>query len=364
MEIIKKSLKDAKLTYPIDKLFNRNEILFIDIETTGFTARTSKLYLIGCVYYEGDEFKTIQFFANKYEDEKRILEEFFLFSKGFKTLIHFNGNNFDIPYILDKCREHGINENFDSFEGIDIFKRVQPLKSFLKLENCKQKTIEKFLKIDRDDKYSGGDLIGIYHDYVKTNDEFKKQLLLLHNFDDISGMLNILPILAYCDLFSETIKVTKVSLQTYKDINANDKTELLMAMELPCDFITPISYVSNGFYFTGASGQAMLRVPVYEGELKYFFANYKDYYYLPDEDMALHKSVSSFVDTNKREQCKASNCYIRKESRFLPEFDTFIEPFFKTSYEDKFYYFELTDDKKTDRKLFSDYATHILTHIV
>lgn len=364
METIRHILDNIKLSYPISTISNPEDILFIDIETTGFTAKTSKLYLIGCVFFEYEKWQTVQFFANDYSDEAKLLEEFFYFAKKYKKLIHFNGNNFDIPYILDKCKEFNLDYNFDSFEGIDIYKRVQPLKPLLKIENCKQKTIEKFLKIDREDIYSGGDLIGIYHEYVKSKDEDLKEKLLLHNFEDIAGMLELLPILSYSDLFNQKVKVLKVSASSFIDINGADKEELLMAFELPNPFPIPVTYLTNGIYFTGNGTQALLRVPIYNGELKYFFANFKDYYYLPFEDIALHKSVAAFVDKDKREQAKVSNCYTKKLSRFLPQWEPIFEPFFKESYNSKITYFELTDERKTDRQLFSDYANHILANLL
>ena len=101
-------------------------------------------------------------------------------------------------------------------------------------------------------------------------------------------------------------------------------------------------------------------VPIYEEELKYFYANYKDYYYLPTEDMALHKSISSFVERDYRQQATASNCYTRKLSSYLPQWKVLVEPFFKREYKSKDLFFELTDDIKKNRQLFSDYASHIL----
>lgn len=364
MEIIERKINDITVTYPLEKIDKLEEILFIDIETTGFSSKMSKLYLIGCVYYKENSWNTIQFFANDYSDEKELLEEFFYFAKPYKTLIHFNGNNFDIPYILDKCKEFNLDYNFDDYKGIDIYKRVQSLKNFLKLPNCKQKTIESFLAIERTDIYSGGDLIGIYHDYVKEKSNDNKDLLLLHNFDDICGLLNILPILYYCDLFEEKLTVTKVCAGTYKDINGNDKQELIMNFDIP--FILPkaVSSMAGNLYITCTKNEGMLRVPIFEGELKYFFANYKEYYYLPLEDIALHKSVASFVDKSRREQAKASNCYIKKQARFLPQWDNLINPFFKSDYSSNNLYWELTEERKTDRNLFSAYASHVLTNFL
>ena len=56
-------------TYPIDVLANKEEVLFLDIETTGLSPKSSNLYLIGCVYYENDMWHSIQWFAEKYEEE-------------------------------------------------------------------------------------------------------------------------------------------------------------------------------------------------------------------------------------------------------------------------------------------------------
>ncbi len=362
MSIIDGQINDTRVFYDLETISDLNNLLFIDIETTGFTAKTSKLYLIGCMYYDNG-FKTKQFFAENYSDEASLLSDFSDFSKDFGFLVHFNGNNFDIPYLIAKCKEFNVSCDFDRFQGIDIYKRIQKYKNFLKLENCKQKTIEAFLKIDREDKYSGGDLIGVYHEYVQSKDEDKKSILLLHNFEDLKGMLLILPILSYCDLFNKKLIVTKVSANQYNDEAGNSRVELMMVMTLPSELITPISFMADKCYFSAGGSQGMLKVPLYEEEMKYFYANHKDYYYLPAEDVALHKSVAAFVDKAHREQAKANNCYTRKSARFLPEWDMLVTPFFKRTYEAKEFFFELTDERKTDRELFNNYASHVINHM-
>ena len=78
----------------------------------------------------------------------------------------------------------------------------------------------------------------------------------------------------------------------------------------------------------------------------------------------MHKSVASFVDKDHREQANASNCYTRKYSSYLPPWDVLVEPFFKREYNSKDLFFELTDEIKKNRKLFSKYANHILNRMV
>ena len=94
-----------------------------------------------------------------------------------------------------------------------------------------------------------------------------------------------------------------------------------------------------------------------------FYANYKDYYFVPEKDTAMHKSVSSFIDPSKRKQATASDCYTKKTSLFLPVWYPAIGPFFKRNYNSKDSFIELTDERKTDRKFFSDYSMQVIEMI-
>lgn len=363
MFIVNQKLNDFVISYPISQLAPLEDILFLDIETTGFTAKSSSLYMIGAAFYEQDCWCIRQWFAESPEAEADVLTAFFEFAAYYKYLIHFNGNNFDLPYLKQKCEQYSMPYTFDSFSGVDIYKRVAPYKFFLKLPNCKQKTIENYLNINRIDSFSGGELIGIYHDYAKNPTDISRTLLLQHNLDDMKGMLQILPILAYYDLFNEGVKAKKVQANHYRDFSGNSRQELIMTLTLPTALPKQISASANDCYFMGEGNTGSLKVPVYVEELKYFYANYKDYYYLPAEDIALHKSVASFVDRQHRTQASAANCYTRKYSSYLPQWDVLLEPFFKRDYKSKVLFFELTEELKKDRPAFTRYANHILDMI-
>lgn len=353
-------LENFTPAYPVEKLAPATDLLFLDIETTGFTAKSSVLYMIGCAYYEDGCYYVRQWMAESYEQEKEILSAFFEFASYYKYLIHFNGNNFDLPYLLQKCAQFELPYSFDSFTGIDLYKRVAPYKFFLKLPNCKQKTIEQYLGIDRDDAFTGGELIGIYHDYVKNPTDISQNALLLHNREDIEGMLHILPILSYYDIFNGDVKAKKVQANYYTDFAGNRRQELIMTLALPSPLPLPLSASIGGCYFKSEDDTANLKVPIYEEELKYYYANYKDYYYLPTEDVALHKSVGGFVDKEHRLQATAATCYTRKASLYLPQWELLFTPFFKRDYKSKELFFELTDELKKDRQAFSIYAKHVL----
>lgn len=366
MKCIQKSLGPLSPGYPIANFCVPQQAMFIDIETTGLHADSSDLYMIGCAYSDStDCWHTIQWLAENYEDERHVLDAFAGFAEPYRCLIHFNGNRFDIPYLQHKLGKYQIPLDLSKLEGIDIYRRIAPYKAFLKLPDCRQKTIESFLTSNiRKDTYSGRELIEIYHEYVLTHDSQKEHFLLLHNEEDIKGMLEIIAALAVPDLFHLPLKVTKVHADHYKDIHQERRAEIYMSIKLSTALPVAISYGANGCYFSGSGSSGSLRVPIYEGELKYFYSNYKDYYYLPKEDMAVHKSVASFVDKDYREQATARNCYTRKDSSYLPQWDILFTPFFKKDHDDKGLYFELTDTFKTQRESFNIYAHHILEMMI
>lgn len=363
MKISEETLENYSIAYPLENLAPLERVLFLDIETTGFTAKSSYLYLIGCAYYQAGKWHTIQWIAENYEEETKLLTAFFEFAKLYKYLIHFNGNNFDLPFLTQKCAQFSLPYSFDDFTGIDLYKRIAPYKFFLHLPNCKQKTLEQFLGINRKDAFSGGELIGIYHDYVKSPSEFSEKALFLHNADDLKGMLETLPMLAYYDLFNGEVRAKKVQANYYKDMNGNRRKELLITLAISTSLPKSVSASANNCYFKGDGDVATLKVPIYEEELKYYYSNYKDYYYLPGEDIALHKSVAGFVDKAHRIQASATNCYTRKHSGYLPQWEILFEPFFKRDYSSKELFFELTDEMKKDREAFCKYANHVLAMI-
>lgn len=364
MKTITRELPSLASDYPLELLGEKEDILFLDIETTGFTARSSSLYLVGCVYFRRDQFYLIQWFAEQPSEERAVLEAFYAFAASYRQLVHFNGNHFDIPYMEQKCAQYKLPFRFDRFEGIDLYVRITPLKHFLKLPNCKQKTIEAYLGISREDTLSGGDLISVYHDYVNSPSAKAYDALLLHNAEDIQGLVRLLPILSYARLYQEGVRVVKVNANYYRDFHNESRAELVMKLSLPAPLPISVSNYANGCFFSALGHNASLKVPLIDGELKFFYPNYRDYYYLPAEDTALHKSVSSFVDPDHRVAATAATCYTRKKSEYLPAWAPLFTPVFKSSYNAPDSYIELTDERRQDRDFFASYATHVLQTMI
>lgn len=291
--------------YPAERL------LYFDIETTGFSADVSSLYLIGCLYYRRKTWHTLQWFADDYCSEKSLLTSFFSFVEDFDVLIHYNGTGFDLPYLKRKCCQHGLPFSFDGIRSLDIYKELSPYKKLLPLPNLKQKTIEATLQIPREDCFDGGQLISVYVDYIHR--KLKRQagcdqrlaLLLLHNREDLQGLFSISALLLPPEL-------------TLFQAADDSSGRLVYHLALPYHLADPLTIKKGPLCLTIEGSKVRAVLTPFTGELKYFYPDYKNYYYLPMEDRAIHKSVAEYVEKDYRQKARAANCYTRKTGSFLP----------------------------------------------
>lgn len=332
------------------------DTVIFDIETTGFSPKSTHLYLIGAIYAKDGQIMLKQWFAENHSSEASVLYSFFEFIKPFKRVSGYNINGFDIPYLLSKCVNYNLPYNFDGVECIDLLREIRQISGLLKLNDLKQKSIEGFLGISRTDRYSGGELITVYENYrVKPSNEAMR-LLLLHNSDDICGLLRILPMRTYLQIPNQRYSVDSLAINRIDRITQ----EAVFSLKLPMHVPVRVSCGSDTFYMTCFNDVLKVRCRIYSGELKYFYRNYKDYYYLPAEDRALHKSVAFYVDKDFRTKAKASNCYGKKTGMFLLQYEEIISPYFKIDYYDKVMYFELTEEFREDTQAQMSYISHVI----
>lgn len=343
--IVIKDKSNVKITYPIEEIASKNKLIFFDIETTGFSRKYCCIYLIGCMYFIGDTPMYTQWLAENFNDEANVLMAFHKFLQKFDTIVHFNGNSFDIPFLKERGEKYRLDFNFDKYKSIDLYKPVSKINHILKMENQKQKTFEKLLGIKRTDPFSGGDLIEVFKQFVESKDDRLVFPLLLHNKEDVCFMGALTSLLAVSDIFDFKFSIDEFKINTFKDINEDIGQELNIVAKLDNSISFPISYNYNGIYFKIDNDTVHIVVKIKYGTYKYFFENYKDYYYLPLEDRAMHKSVAEFVDRKYRKQASASTCYEKRTGSFLPIFQSdeySFSPCFKEDYKDKNNYIELT----------------------
>lgn len=361
--------------YHFEQEYNLNKLAFFDIETTGFAVNSTYLYLIGCAFYQEGSFRLIQWFSEDIGEEVLLLTSFFDFLKDYETLLHYNGSGFDIPYLLRKCEQFKLEYSFDHLTSIDIYKQILPYKKIFHVPNFRQKTIESFLNINRNDTFSGGDLIQVYQSYLgkrhyetlrsqritdtasakPSEAEQLLNLLLLHNEDDLRGLLLISPILYYSDIFEKHIRILQAGV---------DHGQFTIQFQLSSSLPVAISFGNDLARVTAAGTAASLTVQVYEGELKHFYDNYKDYYYLPAEDCVIHKNLAQFVEKEYRMKAKPSNCYTKRQGIFIPQYEPLLTPCFRQDYQSKLSFLEIHTNFLLQEEILEQYVSHMLKLII
>ncbi len=348
--------KTKEIPAYFSKIYKNERLLFFDIETTGFAARNTTLYLIGVLWYEHDSIKICQWFNEDGKSEAELLSAFETFCRHFSILIHFNGTGFDLPYLKQKAKLLQTAFTADNrLCQFDILKEIRSYKNIFNLDNMKQVSIEHYLKIDRDDTYTGGELVHIYQRYIARPDNEKEQLLLLHNHDDLLGMPQISQILNY-KAFFEHLTANDICLQSAA---LNDKKDTLTIIFHYPDYAylpNRIIYFKNGLYINASGQKANLQIPVIEDTLKHFFQDYKNYYYLPVEDTAIHKSVAAFVDSDHKRKTTKSTCYVKKTDAFIPCFSKENTDIFQYDANDKTPYQLLNSILSNDSQALADYV--------
>lgn len=174
------------ITKTLDNLIDipKNHFVF-DIETTGLSHKYCKVILIGILYNFENTTIIKQYFATSEEEEKELLICFIKDIKNFDYHITFNGISFDIPFLNSRFKTNGIDYHMDKSQDIDILRLIKPYKEKLALSDCKLKTIEKYIGIQRDDSISGKDSVRLYKEFILNKDELIKSKILLHNYEDI-----------------------------------------------------------------------------------------------------------------------------------------------------------------------------------
>ena len=285
--------------------------LYFDIETTGLQKKNALVYLIGCAFYQGDNvWKLQQWFADNPDEEQQILEMFCQYASSFVGFFHFNGTRFDIPFLEFRCQQYGISSPFSGKYSRDLYTIYRPLKNFLNLPGTKQKDLEAFLQIARKDTLSGKDTIKLYRDMIKYRDSSYREPLLLHNQEDVQGLVQLECLQAYTELLQGNFYL----------ISSKHHSDLLTAQLKPAlSFPQPLHFLYREWEIQAANDQITVTVDLSGGFLRNYFKNYKDYFYLPQEDTVIHKSLGSFLAKSLKKQASKDTCY----TKFCPDSDFF-----------------------------------------
>ena len=317
--------------------------LLLDIETTGFQADFKSIYLMGCGFRKGSSIHVVLYYAPTPSEETEVLMAADRLSSGFSEIITFNGDMFDLPFIEKRARKNHVDQGICSLSSLDLYKIAKKNKRWLNLEHYNQKTLEHFFGIFREDKYNGGQLIDIYKKQAVSQNPREEALLFLHNMEDVRGMVYLLSILELEMLNTPEFSEISAELSNPKEIlfrgYLRKETNLHIRRKTEYVFLQ----------IDGAKVSAIVRP--YEGTLKYYYPDYKNYVYIPDENLLLPKALAGTVDRSRQQKATRENCCTCKEGIFLPKVLPGDEKEFRADCKDKKCFVEIDPNSLSPRYL-------------
>ena len=183
-----------KLNHEFKAMLNIDpkEIVFLDIETTGLSR--TPLFLIGLLYFDGDNIIVDQLFARDYSEEASVLHYFSEFVPRFNALVTFNGKTFDVPFIRDRMIYHRKFLKW-SYLHVDILQHSRR-RWRGKTPDCKLQTLEYHIcGRRREDDIPGALVPEIYHDFVRNGNLEYLSGIFLHNTLDLLTLLELTVVL-------------------------------------------------------------------------------------------------------------------------------------------------------------------------
>ncbi len=170
--------------------YKPEEIIFIDIETTGLYY-IHPVFLVGMLSFKDGQGEISQFLARNPIEERALLFETLGCLKQATIIVSFNGRSFDVPYLKGRMRFQGLNDEIDAFH-FDLLRQAR--KNYRsQLPNCRLLTIERYLfNQERLDDLPGSEVAEYYQKYLETEDRGYLNPILEHNACDLLTMAKLL----------------------------------------------------------------------------------------------------------------------------------------------------------------------------
>ena len=206
---------------------------FFDLETTGLSGGAGTYaFLVGCGWFDGDDFLTRQHFLRGYGDERALLHAVTAFVRGFPrgdppslgsdaegelpragcpvpTVVTYNGRGFDLPVMETRFLMHRLVSPFEALEHLDLLFAARRLwRRRLVRDGSDRRALLAGLVPDGSDRAScaltvleedvlgllregdvpGWEIPGRYFAYTRTGDASALEAVLEHNRLDLVSL--------------------------------------------------------------------------------------------------------------------------------------------------------------------------------
>lgn len=182
--------KNAGAIFDLPEELSREELLFLDTETTGLAGGAGTVaFMIGMAYFSGDEVILEQYIMRDYDEEPDQLEAVKERIEERSNLVTFNGKCYDFPLLKDRFimnrLEPPVLDNH-----IDL---LHPARSLWRhLPSCSLKALEwQVIDFRRGEDIDGSQVPEQYFQYLKEKDFELLRPIIEHNRDDIISMISL-----------------------------------------------------------------------------------------------------------------------------------------------------------------------------
>ncbi len=330
--------------------------LLLNIETTGLSSRNAFIYMIGLGWRQNDTMKLQCLLAESRMDERKLLDTLHDLLADYRRLLTYGGHSFTYRFLNERWYNYH-DENDSLWHNIktdDLQKDLSRYKACLPLTDLKKTTAEDFVHFKRQTGKTGKELIDIYMQWERSHTDDLRDLLLAHHSDDMRSLLHLQKLLAYMAFWNGDFKDTP-SWRLEND-------RCIFSIQLKDEIVHPVQYRTEYALVTLDADTATVTAPVYFGRLRHFLPGpVKDYYYLPVEDQAVHRSVACYVDPAYRKKATAATCYITREGLFLPTGLKDLPSLFQEGYHSKPYYIEYAPETwQKNPRILHDYLVSVI----
>ena len=283
-------------------------------------------------------------------DEEALLTEFRRMLMPFSSIQTYGGSIFSLRFLDERWILYSDDSFFtdDSVQKVkDIYEELRPFRKCFPISSLKKSETEAFAGYERRDSISGREIAQTYQEWENTKEPALKRRLLDHLKEDTLSLLSMTKLLGLPHLFDtssiEGIQIEQLQIEAssienmqmdassfghLQDIRQEQKAPehcnagelpLMIKIQLSQRLPFPVQAVNHLASLEGRDEHVRICLNACRGRLKHFLTgSYKEYYYLPEEDMTVHKSVAQAVARTRRVKATARTCFLAREGIFLP----------------------------------------------
>lgn len=167
-----------------------DDILFVDIEATGLTARTP-LFLLGVLLCEDGRLNACQLFARDESEEPALLAHFSGMLAHARLVVSFNGKSYDLPYIRNRMMFHGLPCRFPRYHIDMLHEARRGWRG--RFADYRLQTLERWVcRRTRTGDIPGAEIPGVYRMFMRTGNAVRIGQILRHNALDLITLAELM----------------------------------------------------------------------------------------------------------------------------------------------------------------------------